>query len=158
MFFFCLGDSWLFKRSILVSLFVANFRKVLKHFLILNTGESVSTALIKNRFILHFNHPYGFWSLSPLSQLELFKVVVFGKFCFDFIKLSLFCLIYFFFLLLLFISFWSLPVSGKFPTKKIAPPPLPVRIRVWVRTVFTGAKKGDFWQFCAKLHLFVETR
>ena len=35
------GNSKLLKRSILVSLFAADFRKVLKHFLNLNTDESV---------------------------------------------------------------------------------------------------------------------
>ena len=104
MFFFW-GNGWLFKRSILISLFVIDFKKVLKHFLNLNTDKSVSTGLIKNGSILHFNHLYGFRSSSLLSQLELFKVLVFGKVCFNLIKLSLFCFIYFFFILLFFISF-----------------------------------------------------
>ena len=38
------GNGWLFKRSILISLFVVNVRKVLRHFLNLNTDESVSTV------------------------------------------------------------------------------------------------------------------
>ena len=79
------GNGWLFKRSILTSLFVVNFRKVLKHFLNLNSDESVSTALIKNGSILHFNHLYAFWSSSLVSQLELIKVVVLV--CFSLIKL-----------------------------------------------------------------------
>ena len=44
----------------LISLFVVIFRKVLKHFLNLNTDESVSTVLIKNVSILHVNHLHGF--------------------------------------------------------------------------------------------------
>ena len=70
----------------------------------LNTDESVSTVPIKTGSILRFNHLYGFWSLTLLSQLELFKVLVYGKLCFN-LKLSVFCFISFFFLLLFFISF-----------------------------------------------------
>ena len=130
----------------MISLFVVNFRKVLKYFLNLNTDESVSTVLIKNGSILHSNHLYGFWSSSLLSQLELFKVLVFGKVCFNLIKLSLFCFIYFFFLLLFFISFRffvSFVFTGvrKFPPKKIALPPVGVKgwvsfrvkVRIWVK-------------------------
>ena len=117
MFFFW-GNGWLFKRSILISLFVIDFKKVLKHFLNLNTDKSVSTGLIKNGSILHFNHLYGFRSSSLLSQLELFKVLVFGKVCFNLIKLSLFCLFLFsFFYCFLFLFGFSfllfLPVSGQ---------------------------------------------
>ena len=39
--FFFRGNGWLFKRSILISLFVVNFRNVLKHFLNLNTDEAL---------------------------------------------------------------------------------------------------------------------
>ena len=56
---FFLGQ-WLFNRSILVSLFVVDFRKVLKHFLNLQTDGSASTVLIKNGSILRFNHLHGF--------------------------------------------------------------------------------------------------
>ena len=145
--FFFWGNGWLFKRSILISLFVIDFKKVLKHFLNLNTDKSVSTGLIKNGSILHFNHLYGFRSSSLLSQLELFKVLVFGKVCFNLIKLSLFCFIYFFFILLFFISFrffisiFFLPVSGQLPQKKIAPP---VGVRVWVSFRVRARIEGKF--------------
>ena len=69
--FFFWGNGWLFKRSILISLFVVNFRKVLKHFLNLNTDERVSTLLIKNGSILHLNHLHGFSSLSLCLNLNL---------------------------------------------------------------------------------------
>ena len=132
--FFFLGNGCLFERSILIPLFLVNFRKALKHFLNVNSDESVSAVLIKNGSILHFNRLYGFWSSSLLSQLELFKVLVFGKVSFNLIKHSLFCFIYFFFILLFFISSrffvsFVLPVSGQFPPEKIAPP---VGVRVWV--------------------------
>ena len=116
--FFFWSNGWLFKRSILISLFVVNFRKVLKHFLNLNTGEGVSIVLIKNGSILHLNHLYGFLSSSLLSQLELIKFLVYGKVCFNLIKLSLG------FSFLVF-----LPVSGQLPPKKIA---LSVGVRDWV--------------------------
>ena len=69
-----------------------------------------------------------------LSQLELFKVLVFGKVCFNLIKTSLFCLFLFsFFYCFLFLFGFSfllfLPVSGQFPLKKIAPSGW---VRVWV--------------------------
>ena len=137
----------LVKRSILISLFVVYFRKILNHFLNLNADESNSTVLIKNGSILSFNHLYGFWSSSLLSQLELFKVLVFGKVCFNLIKLSLFCFIYFFFILLFFISFrffisiFFLPVSGQLPQKKIAPP---VGVRVWVSFRVRARIEGKF--------------
>ena len=119
--FFFWGNGCSFKRSILISLFVVYFRKILNHFLNLNADESNSTVLIKNGSILSFNHLYGFWSSSLLSQLELFKVLVFGKVCFNLIKLSLICFIYFFFILLLFISFWSF-VSLFFTGVRTIPP------------------------------------
>ena len=124
--FFFLGNGCLFERSILIPLFLVNFRKALKHFLNVNSDESVSAVLIKNGSILHFNRLYGVWSSSLLSQLELFKVLVFGKVSFNLIKHSLFCFIYFFFILLFFISSrffvsFVLPVSGQFPPEKIAP-------------------------------------
>ena len=119
--FFFWGNGWLFKRSILISLFVIDFKKVLKHFLNLNTDKSVSTGLIKNGSILHFNHLYGFRSSSLLSQLELFKVLVFGKVCFNLMKLGLFRFIYFFFLLLLFIYFRFF-VSFVFTAVRTIPP------------------------------------
>ena len=64
-----------------------------------------------------------------LSQLELFKVLVFGKVCFNLIKLSLFCLflfsLFYCFLFLFGFSFLLfLPVSGQ-----IAPSGW---VRVWV--------------------------
>ena len=119
--FFFWGNGCSFKRSILISLFVVYFRKILNHFLNLNADESNSTVLIKNGSILSFNHLYGLWSSSLLSQLELFKVLVFGKVCFNLIKLSLFCFIYFFFILLFFISFRFF-VSFVFTGVRTVPP------------------------------------
>ena len=149
----------------MISLFAVNFRKLLKHFLNINTDESVLTVLIKNGSILRFNHLHGFWASSLLSQLELFKVLVFGKVCFNLIKLSLFCFIYFFFILLFFYFFSVFCLFCFFrcldnsPQRKLPP----VGVRVWVsfrvrarirgeiflvgncpRTVFTGGKKGEF--------------
>ena len=72
LFFFC-GNDWLFKRSILIPLFAVNFRKVLKHFLNLNIVECVSTVVIKNGSILHFNHLYGFWSSWLCLNLNFSK-------------------------------------------------------------------------------------
>ena len=93
--FFFWGNDWLFEKGILVSLFNVEFWKVLKQVLNLNNDESVSTEQIKNGFILHFNHLNGYWSSSQLSQLKLFKVLVFGKVCFNG-KPSVFCFISFF--------------------------------------------------------------
>ena len=121
----------MFKRSILFFLFVVDYRIVLKHFLNLNIDESILRILIKNESILHFNHRYGFWASSLLSQLELFKVLVFGKVCVNLIKLSLFCFIYFSFLLLFFISFWFF-VSFAFTGVRTIPRNedcLPIRVR-----------------------------
>ena len=118
----------------MISLFVVNFRKVLKHFLNLNTDERVSTALIKNGSILHFNLLYGFWSPSLLSQLDLIEVLVVGKVCFNLMERSLFvlCILSFFYCFLFLFGFpflLFLLVSGQFSPKKIA---TPVRGRVWV--------------------------
>ena len=88
--FFFWGTGQLFKRSILISLFVVDFRRVLY----LNTDESVSTVLIKYESICYI--------LTPCMD---FDHLVFEKVCFNFIKLSRFCFIYFFFLLLFVISF-----------------------------------------------------
>ena len=76
-----------------------------------------------------------------LSQLELFKVLVFGKVCFNLIKTSLFCLFLFsFFYCFLFLFGFSfllfLPVSGQFPPKKIALPPVGVKVCVSFRVKF----------------------
>ena len=146
-------------------MFLVNFRKVLKYFLNFNTGESVSTLLIKNGSILRFNDLYWFWSLSLLSQHELFKVLVFGKVCFSLIEPTLFCFIYSFFILLFFISvrlfvFLLLPVSGQLPLKKIAPLLLGLGFALALelglglgaiflggncpRTVFASRKWGEF--------------
>ena len=122
-FVFFRGNCWLFKRSILISLLVVNFGTVLKHFLNLNTDESASTVLIKNWSILRCNYLYGFWSTSLLSQLELFKVLVFGKGFFNLIKLTIACFIYFFFILLFFISFWFFVSFSFIPPKRKLPPP-----------------------------------
>ena len=121
---FVWDNGWLFKRSILISLFVINFRKIVKHLLNLNTDESVSAVRIKNGSILHFNHLYGFWSLSLLSQLELVKVLVFGKVCFNLIKLSLFVLFnfsFFCYFLFLFYSFVFTGVRTISPQSKLHP-------------------------------------
>ena len=131
----------------MISLFVVNFRKLLKHFLNINTDESVLTVLIKNGSILRFNHLHGFWASSLLSQLELFKVLVFGKVCFNLIKLSLFCFIYFFFILLFFISFrffisiffYRCPDNS--PKRKLPPP---VGVRVWVSFRVRARIEGKF--------------
>ena len=48
------GNGLLFQRSILTSLFVVKFRKVLKDLLNLNTNDSVSAVVIKNWSILNF--------------------------------------------------------------------------------------------------------
>ena len=71
--FFFWSNGWLFKRSILISLFVVNFRKVLKHFLNLNTAECISTVLIKNASILHFNRLYVFWLSWLCLNLNFLK-------------------------------------------------------------------------------------
>ena len=86
--------------------------------------------------ILRFNYLYGFWSTSLLSQLELFKVLVFGKGFFNLIKLTIVCFIYFFFILLFFISLWffvSFVFTGvlAIPPKRKLPLPL-VGVCVWV--------------------------
>ena len=52
-------------------LIAVDFRKVPKHFLNINTNESVSTVLIKNGSILYCNH--------LLPRLVLFKVLVLRK-------------------------------------------------------------------------------
>ena len=103
----------------------------------LNTDEDISTVLIKNQSILHFNHRYGFWSSLLLFQLELLKALVFEKVCFNLIKLSLFCFIYFFCLLLFFISFRffvSFVFTGArtIPLKENCPALPPVKVRVGV--------------------------
>ena len=162
-FLLCLfwGNSWFFKRSILISLFVVNFRKVLKHW----WKRLNSTS--KNGSILRFNHLYGFWSSSLSSQIELFTVLVFGKVCFNLIKLASFVLFLFspFYCFLFYFGFsflLFLQVPDNSPQRKLPPPPPPVGIRVWVsfsvrariegnsprancpRTVFTSGKKEIF--------------
>ena len=154
------GNGQLFKRSILVSLFVIDFRRVLKHFLNLNTDGSVSTVLINYESILYFNHRYGF------------DHPVFEKVCFNWIKLSLFCFIYFFFLLLIFIYFRFF-VSFVFTGVRTIPPKvLGLGLKLWgklsqsrfyrwkKRRFFICQRNVRFYLFviCAKLHLLVDTK
>ena len=96
----------------------------------LHTDQNVSTVTIKNGSIFTLIN-YVFWSPSLLSQLELFKGVVFGKVCFNLIKLRLFCFIYFFFLLLFFYSFrffvsFVFTGVGRIPPKENCPSPVRV--------------------------------
>ena len=155
------GNGWLFKRSILTFLFVVKFRKVLKDLLNLNTDDSISAVLIKNGSILNFIDLNGFWSASFLSQLEFFKVLVQGKVCFNLIKLSLFCFIYFLFLLLFLISFWCfvsfvlvfLPPSPSLPPQKKNLPP--VGVRVWVSLRVRARIRGKFFSEAIVLEPFL---
>ena len=135
--FFFWGNGYLFKRSILVSLFGVDFRRTLKHFLNFNTDQSVSTVLIKYIYILF--------------TCKDFDHLFFEKVCSDLIKLSLFC---FFFLQLFFISFRFF-VSFVFSSvRTISPKALGLwlelvgsfpRGQLCSRTVFTGGKKEIFY-------------
>ena len=85
--------------------------------------------------------------IITLRQLELIKVLVFGKVCFNLAKLSFFVLFIFsFFYCFLFLFGFSfllfLPVSGQSPPEKIA---LPVRVRVWVSFRVRARIGGKFY-------------
>ena len=119
----------------------------------------------QNWVYIALESPVWILIIMTLSQLDFFKVLVFGKVCFNLIKL-LSLLLYLFFLSSIIFYFFRFFVSfvfigvRKIPPKENYPP---VRVRVWVsfrvkvriggeiflgdncpRTVFTGGKKGDF--------------
>ena len=97
---------------------------------------------VQGRPIIHFNHLHGFWSSSLLSQLELFKVLLFGKVCFNLIKLSVFCFISFFFFLIIFYFFSVLSLFCFYRCPENCPeeycPPVRVRVRVKVGRQFSS--------------------